>query len=140
MIFFRRFVKRLLMYLRIKGEEEVERAAEGRIGRERDPRDAGAPGCAIPGGVGLGEYLDRIAEELHERVEHQRTVLRKALGGSGAGPEPIPYCPLVDCARVERLRSAIRETIVALEETRSAFKSKRLEVMRRKLSGILEER
>jgi len=127
------------MYRQSEGEEGVEHARDGRIGRENPSRDGG-PERRMPGEVRLGEYLDRIAEELHERVEHQRIVLRKALGGSGAGRDPISYCPLVDCARVERLRSAIRETIVALEETRSAFKSKRLEVMRKKLSGILEER
>ena len=53
--------------------------------------------------------------------------------------EKIPYCPLVDCSRIEKLRSAIRETIGVLEETRNAFKSKRLEVMRKKLIEILAE-
>lgn len=139
MIFFLRSMKRVLMYRQSEGEEGVEEARDGRIGRENLSRDGGPEG-QMPGEVRLEEYLDRIAEELHERVEHQRIVLRKALGGSDAGRDPIPNCPLANCARVERLRSAIRETIVALEETRSAFKSKRLEVMRKKLIGILEER
>lgn len=94
---------------------------------------------SVPGGVCLGEYVDRIATELHERVEHQRVVFRKVLGESGPGREEIRYCPLVDCPRIEVLRSALRETVCVLEETRSAFKSKRLEVMRKKLVEILAE-
>jgi hypothetical protein len=35
------------------------------------------------------------------------------------------------------LQEALRETIEVLEETKSSFKSKRLEVMRRKLVDIL---
>lgn len=91
------------------------------------------------GDMRIEEYVDRIAEELHERVEHQRAVLRKLLCEGGAGTEGIRYCPLVDCERIETLRSAIRETVSVLEETRSAFKSKRLEVMRKKLCEILAE-
>jgi hypothetical protein len=89
--------------------------------------------------VHLGEYVDRIATELHERVEHQRAVLRKVLRESGPGKEEIGYCPLVDCPRIVALRSALRETIGVLEESRNAFKSKRLEVMRKKLIEILAE-
>ena len=93
----------------------------------------------VHGGVYLGEYVDRIATELHERVEHQRAVLRKVLDERGPGREEIRYCPLVDCPRIEMLRSALRETVGVLEETRNAFKSKRLEVMRKKLVEILSE-
>lgn len=89
------------------------------------------------GGLGIEEYADRIAEELHERVEHQRRVLRQILADGAGSPDRQAYCPLVDCARLSRLRGALRETIEVLEETRSSFKSKRLEVMRRKLIEIL---
>lgn len=118
----------------------MESARKVLIRHETHPRGASAAEGGTPGEGTLGDYVDRIAEELHDRVEHQRIVLRKALGASDAGGEGIPYCPLLDCARVETLRSAIRETIGVLEETRSAFKSKRLEVMRRKLCEILAER
>lgn len=102
-------------------------------------RDTGAAREEVPGGMYLGEYVDRIATELHERVEHQRAVLRKVLCESGPGREEIRYCPLVDCPRIVVLRSALRETVDVLEETRSAFKSKRLEVMRKMLIEILAE-
>jgi hypothetical protein len=36
-----------------------------------------------------------------------------------------------------RLQVALRDTVEVLEETRSSFKSKKLEVMRRKLIDIL---
>ncbi|MCR4310330.1 MAG: hypothetical protein NUW14_10005 [Deltaproteobacteria bacterium] len=89
------------------------------------------------GKVGIEEYVDTITEEMHQRVEHQRRIFKQVLAG-GAGPaDRREYCPLVDCARLSRLQAALRETIEVLDETRSSFKSKRLEVMRRKLIGIL---
>lgn len=91
----------------------------------------------MQGRMGIEEYVDRIAEEMHERVEHQRQVFREFLGTGGGSPECPAHCPLVRCDRLSRMRAALRETIDVLEETRSAFKSKRLEVLRRKLIGIL---
>jgi hypothetical protein len=44
---------------------------------------------------------------------------------------------LVDCERLSRLQAALQETIEVLEETRSSFKSKKLEVHRKKLIDIL---
>ncbi len=49
-------------------------------------------------------------------------------------------CPLIDCPRLARLTTAVQETIEILEETRSAFKSKRLEAMRKRLIDILAGR
>lgn len=61
--------------------------------------------------------------------------------GGGASPKggcsSLAYCPLVDCEKLSRLRAAIQEAIEVLDETRSSFKSKRLEVMRKKLIDIL---
>lgn len=117
----------------------MEYPKNGPIRHESRSRGVDTAWGEASGGVRMGEYVDRIAKELHDRVEHQRVLLRKALCEGGAGKEEIRYCPLVDCARIERLRSAVRETVGVLEETRSAFKSKRLEVMRRKLIEILSE-
>lgn len=100
-------------------------------------RETGEGGTA--GDVGLEEYVDRIAGELHERVEHQRRVLKRLLLREDGAPPPA-YCPLVDCTRLARLTEVLQETIAVLEETRSAFKSKRLEVMRKKLIDVLAGR
>ncbi len=91
----------------------------------------------IRGEMAIAEYADKIAEEMHERVEHQRRIFKQVLAG---GPDPSSrpaYCPLVDCARLSALKAALQETIDVLEETRGSFKSKRLEVMRKKLIDIL---
>ena len=87
--------------------------------------------------VGIEDYVDRITEEIHQRVEHQRYIFKQVLAGGASPADRQEYCPLVDCARLSLLQAALRETVEVLEETRSSFKSKRLEVMRRKLIGIL---
>jgi hypothetical protein len=87
--------------------------------------------------MGIEEYVDRVAEEMHRRVDHQRRIFRQVLSRRGDAPERQAYCPLVDCERLSRLRGVLQETIEVLEETRSSFKSKRLEGMRKKLIDIL---
>ncbi len=105
-----------------------------------DPR---VPACGkafadeVRGAMGIEEYVDRIAEEMHERVEHQRRIFKQVLAGRGNVLGPTAYCPLVECARLSRLQAALQETIEVLEETRSSFKSKKLEVHRKKLIDIL---
>ena len=87
--------------------------------------------------MGIEEYVDRIAEEMHRRVDHQRRIFRQVLSRRGDASERQAYCPMVDCERLSRLQAVLQETIGVLEETRSSFKSKRLEVMRKKLIEIL---
>jgi hypothetical protein len=89
------------------------------------------------GEMGIEEYVDRIAEEMHERVEFQRRLFKQVLAGGGRALDRPAYCPLVDCPRLSRLQAALRETIEVFEETRSSFKSKKLEVMRKRLIDIL---
>lgn len=91
----------------------------------------------IHGDMGVEEYVDRIAEEMHERVEFQRRLFKQLLAGGGNALDRPAYCPLVDCPRLSRLQAALRETIEVFEETRSSFKSRRLEVMRKRLIDIL---
>ncbi|MBN2124779.1 MAG: hypothetical protein JW821_10830 [Deltaproteobacteria bacterium] len=47
----------------------------------------------------------------------------------------LELCP--DRSREYRLKSAIKEAIDVLEESRKAFKSKRLEALRKKLTQVL---
>ena len=89
------------------------------------------------GDITVHEYLDRVAEELHKQVDHQRQVFRQIVNDSTTAAQPLSYCPLVQCEKLLTMRSVLQETISVLEETRSAFKSKKLEVMRRKLVQVL---
>jgi hypothetical protein len=101
------------------------------------PARAEATAKEVRGDMGVEEYVDRIAEEMHERVEFQRRLFKQVLSGGGNALDRPSYCPLVDCPRLSRLQAALRETIDVFEETRSSFKSKRLEVMRKRLIDIL---
>ena len=89
------------------------------------------------GDLGFEELIDRIAEELHERVAHQRSLSKRLLGAKGNSRSRLAYRRLVDCPRLAELRAVLRKTITVLEQTKSSFKSKRLEVMRRKRTDIL---
>jgi hypothetical protein len=101
------------------------------------PAREGATAREVHGDMRVEEYVDRIAEEMHERVEFQRRLFKQVLAGEGNALDRPAYCPLVDCPRLSRLQAALRETIEVFEETRSSFKSKRLEVMRKRLIDIL---
>ncbi len=91
------------------------------------------------GDLRLDQYVDRLAEEIHQRVEHQRSVVKKLLCATDDKSLRAPYCPLVNCPRLENLRSVLRETIQVLEDTKRSFKCKQLEVMRKKLIDSLED-
>ena len=101
------------------------------------PANAEATAKEVRGDMGIEEFVDRMAEEMHERVEFQRRLFKQVLAGGGNALDRPAYCPLVDCPRLSRLQAALRETIEVFEETRSSFKSRRLEVMRRRLIDIL---
>ena len=105
-------------------------------GRGRLCRRCRKAAAVAPGDLSLDEYVDRVASDLHERVEHQRTVFKSFLADEH---DALAYCPIVDCPRLEKLKAALLETIAELEATRQSFKSKRLEVMRRKLMNILPD-
>ncbi|HPD14373.1 MAG TPA: hypothetical protein PLE19_05455 [Planctomycetota bacterium] len=90
--------------------------------------------AADPGALPLAQVVDALAAELHERVEQQRRAIQRLVDAQARGHA---YCPLVDCPRLARLRAAVREAIEVLEATRGAFKSHRLEVMRKKLTDVL---
>ncbi|MEA2038505.1 MAG: hypothetical protein U9N82_01580 [Thermodesulfobacteriota bacterium] len=83
--------------------------------------------------------IDKSAEELHQRIDMNRylmaTILEQRVGDGTLKRLPIlPYSPDED-----RLKAAIRETIDVLEQTRKAFKSKRLEALRKRLTHVLIE-
>ncbi len=87
----------------------------------------------------LVTVINRSAEELHQKIDMQRylmtTLLEKKVGDDTIKQLALPtYSP-----DEKRLKQAIMETIDVLEESRKAFKSKRLEVLRKKLTQVLIE-
>jgi len=87
----------------------------------------------------LVTVINRSAEELHQKIDMQRylmtTLLEKKVGDETIKQLDLPtFFPSEN-----RLKQAIMETIDVLEESRKAFKSKRLEVLRKKLTQLLIE-
>jgi len=89
--------------------------------------------------LSLADYIDEVSRELSERVEYQRQVLLQIVGDRQPAGKPLGYCVLVDCGPRRKYRAAVQETIRVLEETRSAFKSRQLEELRKRLQGLLAE-
>ena len=87
----------------------------------------------------LVTVINRSTEELHQKIDMHRylmtTLLEKKVGDETIKQLALPtFFP-----NENRLKQAIMETIDVLEESRKAFKSKRLEVLRKKLTQVLIE-
>lgn len=86
----------------------------------------------------LLEVIDRSIEELHQQINMHRYLMAAILDKKVSENRlyhlhlPASHCEL-------RLKEAIKEAIDELEETKKAFKSKRLEVLRKKLTSVLIE-
>jgi hypothetical protein len=84
----------------------------------------------------INEAIEQSAGELQDCIDgHQR--LLKALLDERAKKTKLEKCVFVDCPHKHKLKTTLIDTIQVLEETRKAFKSKRLEALRKKLIGIL---
>lgn len=83
--------------------------------------------------------IDKSAEELHQRIDMQRylmaTILEQRVGDRNLGRFFLSSCS----AGEGRLREAISDAIEVLEQTRKAFKSKKLEALRKRLMQVLME-
>ena len=83
--------------------------------------------------------IDKSAEELHLKIDmhcHLMTaMLEQNLGDGNIKELFLPSC----YHKKVRLKEAVKETIDVLEESRKAFKSKRLEALRKKLTHVLIE-
>ena len=87
----------------------------------------------------LIRLIDKSSEELHQRIDMHRYLMKTILEQSvGDGKLNRPFLPSCSFDQ-RRLKEAIQETIEVLEETRKAFKSKRLEALRKKLTQVLIE-
>ena len=83
--------------------------------------------------------IDRSAEEIHQRIDMHRYLMATILDQSG-GDGTLKRVSLSSYSPVEtRLKEALSETIEVLEQTRKAFKSKRLEALRKRLTHVLIE-
>ncbi len=83
--------------------------------------------------------IDRSAEELHQRIDMHRCLMTTILD-QRVGDGTLKRLSLSSCSPVEtRLKEALSETIEVLEQTRKAFKSKRLEALRKRLTQVLIE-
>jgi hypothetical protein len=85
----------------------------------------------------LIKLIERSTRNLHQRVDMQQHVLLSILGQIKDGC-PVDLCALVDCPHRRLLCQVLAETIEVLEETK-AFKSKRLEGLRKRLLYVLME-
>jgi hypothetical protein len=86
----------------------------------------------------LKKLIERSTQDLHQRVDMQQHVLLSILGQLKDGC-PVDLCPVVDCPHKRLLRQVLAESIEVLEETKKAFKSKRLEGLRKRLMYALME-
>ena len=83
--------------------------------------------------------IDRSAEEIHQRIDMHRYLMATILDQS-VGDGTLKRVSLSSYSPVEtRLKEALSETIEVLEQTRTAFKSKRLEALRKRLTQVLIE-
>lgn len=83
--------------------------------------------------------IDRSAEEIHQRIDMHRYLMATILDQS-VDDETLKRVSLSSYSPVEtRLKEALSETIEVLEQTRTAFKSKRLEALRKRLTQVLIE-
>ncbi len=86
----------------------------------------------------LKEIIDKSTEDLHQRIDMHRylmaTILEKKVSEKRLHNVVLP-----STHRELRFKEALGEAIEVLEETRRAFKSKRLEALRKKLTQVLIE-
>ena len=84
------------------------------------------------------EVIDKSTEELHQRIDMHRHLMATILDKK-VSEKRLNHILLPNSRHELRLKKAIKETIELLEETRKAFKSKRLEALRKNLTQVLTE-
>ena len=86
----------------------------------------------------LIEVIDKSTEELHQRIDMHRYLMATILDKK-VSENRLNHLLLPSSQRELRFKEALGEAIEILEETRRAFKSKRLEALRKKLTEVLIE-
>jgi len=85
------------------------------------------------------ELIEQSAEDLRRRADEHRRLLASLMSKGGQVNGIPDACFYSHCPHQRRLRETITETIEVLEGTRKAFKSRQLEVLRKKLIRTLAE-
>ena len=85
------------------------------------------------------KIVDNSTKDLHNRIDMQRHILTAVIEKKTKGLQICPDCIFSDCPHKKRLRDVLTEAIGILEDTKKAFKSKRLEMLRKKLIQVLAE-
>lgn len=94
--------------------------------------DDGRPADA---GVTVDVFIDLTFQNIAGALSDVRR-LTESVAGLGGQSDP---CHLLGCPRVEHLTETLLETVRVLEETKGAFKSKRLGQLRRKIAERLKQ-
>ena len=84
------------------------------------------------------DAIRRCLDDLQDLVGRHHRLLAGTLSGQADGDGP-GQCPEAACPHERTLKRTLLEAIHVLEDSRKAFKSKRLEALRRKLIGVLAE-
>ena len=84
--------------------------------------------------------LSSSVNDLRQRIDVHCHLLSSLMGEQAKGMDTAPFPECHPCKSKElMLKEAIREAIEVIEDSRKAFKSKRLEALRKKLTSVLIE-
>jgi len=82
----------------------------------------------------LANVLNESVKELQHRLDQHSCLVAAILDGRDLPPRSN-ICP--SQTREEKLRQAVQEAIEVLEQSRKSFKSRQLELLRKKLTQVL---
>ena len=83
------------------------------------------------------DFLNESIAELHKKVDDQGRILAKLTMLRANIEIDGQSCYLCDYHREKHLEGAIREAILVLEQSKRNFRSKQLEIMRKRLMEAL---
>jgi hypothetical protein len=92
-----------------------------------------------PARLDLKDYVTEVEREVTDILGRQRAVLLRFLEAAKEQGVQIDHCGLMDCSPLRRYREAIQDAVRVLCESRRAFKSRQLELLRKRLEEVLDE-
>ena len=72
----------------------------------------------------------------YEGIYKRPAVIGRKIKKTGICPD----CVFADCPHKKKMKAVLTETVAVLEQTKTAFKSKKLEVLRKRLMQVLAEK